>query len=89
MKVDGELAIAKYFATQAAIRTSLAAINVHGAYGVMEDYMPHHFYKHAPLRIGAGGTDELMKNMIAASALGEANPDMSNKPMEESYFGGW
>jgi len=89
MKVDGELAIAKYFSTQAAIRTSLNAVNIHGAYGVMEDYMPHHFYKHAPLRIGAGGTDELMKNMIAASALGDANPDLSNKPMEEAYFGGW
>jgi hypothetical protein len=50
--------------------------------------MPHHFYKHAPLRIGAGGTDELMKNMIAASALGDANPDLSNKSMEEAYFGG-
>ena len=69
-KLGTALAIAKYFSTQAAIRASLNAINIHGAYGVMEDYMPHHFYKHAPLRIGAGGTDELMKNMIAASALG-------------------
>ncbi len=89
MKCDGELAIAKYFATQAALRTSLNAVNVHGAYGVMEDYMPHHYYKHAPLRITAGGTDELMKNMIAASALADANPDLSDKPMEQSYFGTW
>jgi hypothetical protein len=89
MKVEGELAIAKYFSTQAALRASLHAVNIHGAYGVSEDYMPYHYYKHAPLRIGAGGTDELMKNMVAASALADANPDLSNKPMEESYFGTW
>jgi alkylation response protein AidB-like acyl-CoA dehydrogenase len=89
MKCDGELAIAKYFATQAALRASLHAVNIHGAYGVMEDYMPHHYYKHAPLRITAGGTDELMKNMIAASALADGNPDLSDKPMEQAYFGTW
>ena len=89
MKVEGELAIAKYFSTQAALRASLHAVNIHGAYGVSEDYMPYHYYKHAPLRIGAGGTDELMKNMVAASALADANPDLGNKPMEESYFGTW
>lgn len=89
MRVDGELAIAKYFSTQAALRASLHAVNIHGAYGVSEDYMPYHYYKHAPLRIDAGGTDELMKNMIAASALADGNPDLSDKPMEQSYFGAW
>jgi alkylation response protein AidB-like acyl-CoA dehydrogenase len=89
MKPEGELAIAKYFSTQAAIRASLHAVNIHGAYGVSEDYMPYHYYKHAPLRIGAGGTDELMKNMVAASALADANPDLSAKPAEQSYFGTW
>jgi hypothetical protein len=89
IRCDGEMAVAKYFATQAALRTCLHSINVHGAYGVLDDYMPHHFYKHAPLRITAGGTDEIMKNMIAAAALADGNPDMSAKPMEEAYFGGW
>ncbi len=89
IRCDGEMSVAKYFATQAALRTSLNAVNVHGAYGVLDDYMPHHFYKHAPLRITAGGTDEIMKNMIAAAALGDGNPDMGSKAMEEAYFGGW
>jgi alkylation response protein AidB-like acyl-CoA dehydrogenase len=89
LKVEGELAIAKYFSTQAAFRAAINAVHIHGAYGVMEDYMPHHYYKHVPLRIGAGGTDELMKNMIAAACLKDANPDLSSKLMEESYFGAW
>ncbi len=87
IRCDAEQAIAKYYATQAALRCSLHAVNIHGAYGVLEDYMPHHYYRHAPLRISAGGTDELMKNLIAISAIQrDGNPDLSSKPMEEA---GW
>ena len=87
VRCDAEQSIAKYFATQAALRCSLHAVNIHGAYGVMEDYMPQRYYRHAPLRITAGGTDEAMKNMIALAAIGkDANPDMSSKSMEEA---GW
>lgn len=87
VRCDAEQAIAKYFATQAALRCSLHAINIHGAYGVLTDYMPQRYYRHAPLRISAGGTDEGLKNIIARAAIyREANPDMSSKSMEEA---GW
>ena len=87
IRCDAELAAAKYFATQAALKCSLHAVNIHGAYGVLDDYMPHYYYRHAPLRISAGGTDELMKNAIAAAAIQkDGNPDLSSKPMEEA---GW
>jgi acyl-CoA dehydrogenase len=87
VKCDAEINIAKYYATQAAIRCSLHCVNIHGAYGILEDYMPQYYYRHAPLRITAGGTDEIMKNMIAASAIQrDGNPDMSSKGMEDA---GW
>ncbi len=87
VRCDAEQATAKYFATQAALRCSLHAINIHGAYGVLEDYMPQRYYRHAPLRISAGGTDEAMKMLISRAALTmDANPDLSSKSMEEA---GW
>lgn len=87
VRCDAEQATAKNFATQAAVRCSLHAVNIHGAYGVLEDYMPHHYYRHTPLRFSAGGTEEAMNNMIAAAAIQrDANPDLSSKAMEET---GW
>jgi len=90
VRCDGELAIAKYFATQAALRCSLHAVNIHGAYGVLEDYMPQRYYRAVPPRISAGGTDEAMKNLISMSALQrDGNPDLSGKSMEDATLGGW
>lgn len=87
VRCEGEQGIAKYFATQAALRCSLHAINIHGAYGVLDDYMPQRYYRAAPLRISAGGTDEALKTIIANSALQrDANPDLSSRSMEEA---GW
>ncbi len=87
VRCDAEQAIAKYFATQAALRCSLHAVNIHGAYGVLEDYMPQRYYRHAPLRIAAGGTDEALKLVISRAALTkDANPDLSSESMEEA---GW
>jgi alkylation response protein AidB-like acyl-CoA dehydrogenase len=87
VRCDAEQAVAKYCASQAALKCSLYAINIHGAFGVLDDYMPHHYYRHAPLRNSAGGTDELMKNLIANAVLQrDANPDLSSKSMEEA---GW
>lgn len=87
VRADAEQAIAKYYCTQAALRTSLNAVNIHGAYGVLDDYMPSRYYRHAPLRIAAGGTDEALKNLISAAVINrEANPDLSSRSMEDA---GW
>ncbi len=87
VRCDAEQAIAKQYATQAALRCSQHVVNIHGAFGVLEDYMPQRYYRHAPLRISAGGTSELMKNLIAISAIQrDGNPDLSSKSMDEA---GW
>jgi alkylation response protein AidB-like acyl-CoA dehydrogenase len=81
-----EQSIAKYYCTQAAIRASLHAINVHGGSGVMDEYMPQIYYRYAPCLIAGGGTDEIMKDTIAASAINGANPVMGANPAETSGF---
>jgi alkylation response protein AidB-like acyl-CoA dehydrogenase len=87
IRCDAEQATAKNFAEQAAIRCAENCVKIHGAYGVIEDYMPHHYYKHVPLRFAAGGTEESMNVMIANAAFrDEANPDLSSNPMEKA---GW
>ena len=86
IRCDAEQAIAKYFATQAALRASLHAVNIHGGAGVMEEYMPQLYYRFVPLLIGAGGTDEAMKNIIARATLEGANPSLGRNSAEESGY---
>jgi alkylation response protein AidB-like acyl-CoA dehydrogenase len=86
IRCDTEQAIAKYFATQAALRAALHAINVHGANGISVAYMPPLYYRFVPLLIGAGGTDEAMKNVIARAALEGANPSLGVTSAEESGY---
>jgi len=87
IRCDAEQATAKVFAELAATRVTTHCVKIHGAYGVLEDYMPHHYYKHTPVRFGAGGTEESLNIMIANAALRQdANPDMSSKSMENA---GW
>jgi len=82
MRCDSEQAIAKYFATQAAQRCSLHAINIHGGYGVLDDYMPQVYYRFAPPMIGAGGTDEALKQVMARAALEGADPVLGSQAAE-------
>jgi alkylation response protein AidB-like acyl-CoA dehydrogenase len=87
IRCDAEQATAKIFAELAATRATTHCVKIHGAYGVLEDYMPHHYYKHTPVRFGAGGTEESLNIMIANAAIrDDANPDLSSKSMEQA---GW
>ena len=87
IRADTEQATAKTFAEQAAIRIAEHCVKIHGGYGVLEDYMPHHYYRHVPMRFGAGGTEESLAIMIANAAFNnEANPDLSHNSMETA---GW
>ena len=81
-----EQSVAKYFCTQAALRTALHAINIHGGSGDMVEYMPQAYYRFAPLMIAGGGTDEIMKDTISESAVSGANPVLGARGAEESGF---
>lgn len=82
IRCDTEQAIAKYYATHAAHRCAWEAINIHGGYGVLEDYMPQVYYRFAPPMIGAGGTDEALKQVMARAAFEGADPVLGNQAAE-------
>lgn len=64
-----EMAIAKYFATEASVRAAQRAMAVMGGYGTIHDYPVGRYLGDAMTTIPSGGTSEIMKLIIAASAL--------------------
>jgi len=82
IRCDTEQSVAKYYATQAAHRCALHAVNIHGGYGVLEEYMPQVYYRFTPPMIGAGGTDEMLKQIMSRAALDGADPVLGSKAAE-------
>jgi len=65
-----EISMAKLFAAQVAGRVVDAALQIHGGYGYMMEYPIQRYWRDTRLgRIG-GGTDEIMKEIIANEVLG-------------------
>jgi len=66
-----EISMAKLFAAQMGVRVADAALQIHGGYGYMMEYPIQRFWRDIRLgRIG-GGTDEIMKEIIANEVLGK------------------
>ena len=83
---DTEMAAAKLYASQAAMRDALHCVSIHGTYGVLEDYMPQRYFRDVPCRWMAGGTEEAVKNIIGSAVINDANPDLSSENMLDA---GW
>lgn len=66
-----ESAMAKLFASEAAMRITNAAIQIHGANGYMRDYEVERFYRDAKLCEIGEGTSEIQRLVIARSVLGK------------------
>ncbi len=60
-----EAAIAKLWATEAAIRVAYDAVQVFGGYGYIHDYPAERFYRDARLGTIGAGTSEVQKMVIA------------------------
>jgi len=60
-----EAAIAKLWATEAAIRVSYDAVQIFGGYGYIHDYPAERFYRDARLGTIGAGTSEVQKMIIA------------------------
>lgn len=60
-----EAAIAKLWATEAAIRVSYEAVQVFGGYGYIHEYPVERFYRDARLGTIGAGTSEVQKMVIA------------------------
>ncbi len=65
-----EIAIAKYHATEAAVRTANRAIQVHGGYGYLAEFEVERLARDARVLTIYEGTSEIMKLLIASQHTG-------------------
>lgn len=72
-RCDMEAGMAKYFATEAALRNSADSMRVHGGYGYSTEFPIERLYRDAPLLVIGEGTNELQR-MIIARQLVERMP---------------
>ncbi len=73
MRVDTESALAKSFACEAAARSARKAIELHGSYGIMNEYAVQRLLRDAIVTIPAGGTAEIAKLVMSRAALAAAS----------------
>ncbi|WP_420404195.1 acyl-CoA dehydrogenase family protein [Nisaea sp.] len=71
-RCDMEAGMAKYFATEAALKNATDALRIHGAYGYSKEFNVERYYRDAPLLTIGEGTNE-MQRIIIARQLVERN----------------
>jgi alkylation response protein AidB-like acyl-CoA dehydrogenase len=65
-----ETSIAKYFATETAVRAANAAIQVHGGYGYIDEYPVERYMRDARVTTLYEGTSQIQKLIIGRHATG-------------------
>lgn len=68
-KVTKESAIAKYFASEVAVRCSTEAVQILGGYGYIKDFPAERYYRDSKLCTIGEGTSEIQKLVIAREIL--------------------
>jgi alkylation response protein AidB-like acyl-CoA dehydrogenase len=71
-RADREAGMAKYFASEVAIRASLEAMRIHGGMGYSTELDIERLYRDAPLMAIGEGTNDIQRMVIARSFLGDA-----------------
>jgi alkylation response protein AidB-like acyl-CoA dehydrogenase len=65
-----EGSIAKAYATEAAVRVTSKAVQIHGAYGLSEEYPVERYFRDARMYTIPDGTTEMQKLIIGREVLG-------------------
>jgi acyl-CoA dehydrogenase len=65
-----EASMAKYFATEAAARVTSSALQIHGAYGLSEEFPVERYFRDARVYTIPDGTTEIQKLIIGREVLG-------------------
>ena len=68
-RCDSENAMAKFSATEGAVRCAQKTIEIFGAYGCMKELAPQRLLRDAELFISGAGTSEIMRLLMARKAL--------------------
>lgn len=66
---DAEIAVAKYFSTEAAVRSAKRTMDIMGGYGVINQYPVGRYLRDAMATIPSGGTSHVMQLVIAGQTL--------------------
>ena len=72
-RADMEAGMAKLFASEVALKNSLEAMRIHGAYGYSTEYNLERYYRDAPLLAIGEGTNEVQRIIIARELI-KRNP---------------
>jgi acyl-CoA dehydrogenase len=70
VKCRKEVSIAKAFATEMAVRVTSKAIQIHGAYGLSEEYPVERYFRDARCYTIPDGTTEIQKLIVGREVLG-------------------
>lgn len=68
-RADMQTGMAKYFASEVAIKASLEAMRIHGGYGYSNEYVVERLYRDAPLMAIGEGTNDILRMVIAKGLI--------------------
>lgn len=68
-RADLETGMAKYFASEVALRATLESMRIHGGYGYSAELEVERLYRDAPLMAIGEGTNEILQTVIAKLLL--------------------
>ena len=71
-RADLETGMAKFFASEVALRASLESMRIHGGYGYSAELEVERLYRDAPLMAIGEGTNEILQTVIAKLLLSES-----------------
>jgi butyryl-CoA dehydrogenase len=69
LRYSKEAAQAKLFASEAAVKASINAVQIHGGYGYMKEYDVERYFRDSKLTEIYEGTSEVQRLVIAANVL--------------------
>lgn len=64
-RVDVQAGMAKYFASEVALRAATESMRIHGGYGYSSEFVVERLYRDAPLMCIGEGTNDIMRMVIA------------------------
>ena len=64
IRCNNEVSMAKLFCSEMSLRVIDKAVQIHGGYGFMREYLVERLYRDAKLTTIGGGTSQIMKNII-------------------------
>jgi alkylation response protein AidB-like acyl-CoA dehydrogenase len=65
-----ETSMAKYYATEAAVDVASMAVQIHGAYGLSEEYPVERMLRHARMMTIPDGTTQIQKLIVGREVMG-------------------